>query len=98
MLKQEAATRERQVPLFLKHGVGPPNRIASTDAFTDLCNVTGVGVNVCCQSCMQARKRGHRLACLLQVDDLMRALDRLQTLQSEAKTAAVHARVREGSS
>ena len=33
---------------------------------------------------------------ILQVDDLMRALDRLQALQSEAKTAATHARVRVG--
>ena len=44
---------------------------------------------------MHAGNRRDESACLLQVDDLMRALERLQTLQCEAKTAAVHARVRE---
>ena len=46
---------------------------------------------------MHAGNRRDESACLLQVDDLMRALERLQTLQSEAKTAAVHARARVGS-
>jgi hypothetical protein len=91
MLKQEAATRERQVP-FVTHA-GPSSEQERTHRCTYLC------MHQCRGGCMlsdlhPAGNRGAWHACLLQVDDLMRALDRLQTLQSEAKTAAVHARVR----
>jgi hypothetical protein len=90
----QAGGRHTRAPgAFLQHAVGASFNWELRHRCTHSFACTGVWVGVCCHSCMHAGNRRDESACLLQVDDLMRALERLQTLQSEAKTAAVHARV-----